>query len=366
MATKLAPTLPPEAHRKEVQWKKLDELELDPLNPRLKEGLEKATQPELLAELAREYELQDLARSIADNGYFSEEPLVTVKHRSKWVVIEGNRRLAALQLLAKPDAAPKELRDQWRELSQNRKKRVTEVPILEYSDRHEVTPYLGFRHITGVMQWRPYQKARYIAQLVEGRNAYTFPQIARIIGSRAATVREHYIAYTLARQARDQMAIDTSFAEASFGVLRRSLSDPDIRTFIGLELDKKEKELGKPVPPKRAENVKEFFEWAFGTADHPAVMKESRDLRKLGTVMASARALQVLRSSDDLDYAFEISGGEERKLIENLNAASYNLDQALPLSVRHNKSKDVIVAVAKCRDTFSAILRYFPSVAKEK
>ena len=36
-----------------------------------------------------------------------------------------------------------------------------------YAQRSEVTPYLGFRHITGVMQWRPYQKARYIAQLVE-------------------------------------------------------------------------------------------------------------------------------------------------------------------------------------------------------
>jgi ParB-like chromosome segregation protein Spo0J len=352
---------PPEAERKEVQWVDLDDLRLDPQNPRLREGIENASQPELLAELAKEYELQDLARSIADNGYFSEEPLVTVKQGSKWIVVEGNRRLAALQLLDDPDVAPKEIRKQWLELSASRKKRVVTVPILEYRKRSEITPYLGFRHITGVMQWRPYQKARYIAQLVED-NEYTFPQIARIIGSRSPTVREHYIAYTLVRQARDQMAIDTSYAESAFGVLRRSLSDPNIRSYIGLELDRTEAQLGKPVPRNRADNVKEFFEWAFGTDDHKPVLRESRELRKLGVVMAHARAVEVLRSSDDLDYAFEISGGEERKLLENLNAASYNLDQAMPLSIRHKKSRDVTEALGKCRDTLAEMLKNFPSI----
>ena len=74
---------PPVAGRKEVQWPQLSDLRLDGHNPRLKEGMENASQPELLAELASEYELQDLGRSIADNGYFSEEPLVAAKARRK-------------------------------------------------------------------------------------------------------------------------------------------------------------------------------------------------------------------------------------------------------------------------------------------
>jgi hypothetical protein len=355
----------PEAERKDVQWVKLDQLRLDPRNPRLKEGMENASQAELLAELATEYELQDLARSIADNGYFSEEPLVAVKDKNKptWTIVEGNRRLAALQLLERPDAAPRDLRKQWTELSVNRLKRVSSVPILEYDKRNEVTPYLGFRHITGVMQWRPYQKARYISQLVED-NELTFPQIARVIGSKSPTVREHYIAYTLVRQARDQMLIDTTFAEASFGVLRRSLSDPNIRSFIGLELDKSEKELAKPIPKSKSDRVEEFFEWAFGDNETDAVLRDSRELKKLGAVLASARSLDVLRSSKDLDYAFELSGGEEKKLLENLNAASYNLDQALPLSIRHKKSKDVAASLERCRDTLNEILKNFPNLAK--
>jgi ParB-like chromosome segregation protein Spo0J len=273
----------------------------------------------LLQQLAREFELQDLGRSIADNGYFSEEPLVAIKDRGgkSWTVIEGNRRLAALQLLANPGAAPRELRKQWQELSDGRKKRVETVPILEYANRAEVTPYLGFRHITGVMQWGPYQKARYIAQLVEDAGQ-TFAEIARIIGGRTPTVREHYVAYTLVRQSRDQMSIDTQSAEDAFGVLRRSLSDPNIRDYIGLRLDKSESALARPVPKSKAENVKEFFGWAFGTPEDRPVLRDSRELKKLGAVMKSERAIEALRSSRDLDYAFELSGGEERKLLENL------------------------------------------------
>jgi hypothetical protein len=118
------------------------------------------------------------------------------------------------------------------------------------------------------------------------------------------------------------------------------------------------------VPRKHAGRVKEFFEWAFGTEERKPVLPESRDLKKLGVVLASARALDVLRSSNDLDYAFAISGGEERKLLDHLNAASYNLDQALPLSIRHKRSKDVMNVLTKCRDTLAEILRNFPSVAK--
>ncbi len=162
------------------------------------------------------------------------------------------------------------------------------------------------------------------------------------------------------------MAIDTSYAEQAFGVLRRALSDPNIRGYIGLELDKPEKDLARPVPKSRADKVREFFEWAFGGEGKKPVLRESRELKKLGVVMAHARALDALRSSDNLDYAFEISGGEERKLLENLNAASYNLDQALPLSIRHKKSRNVMEALTRCRDTFFAILKNFPNLVKDQ
>ena len=347
---------PREGTEKAVQWVKISDLRLDPLNPRLPEGHEKSTHPELLKELAIEYELQDIGQSIADNGYFAEEPLVTIKNGSTWTVVEGNRRLAALLLLENPSSAPKASREKWDVLAKERKIIVKKVPILEYTDRNEIIPYLGFRHITGVLQWRLYQKARYISQLVEDASM-SFTSIARIIGSKTPTVRDHYVAYTLLRQARDSFLIETEFAEESFGVLRRALSDPNIRKFIDLDVGRTEKQLARPVAKGNASAVTELLVWMFGTDEQDPVLKDSRQLKTLGEVLASTRATAVLRSSKDLEYAFGLSGGEERKLVESLNSASYHLDQALPLALRHGKDKGVLAAFDRCQRTFKEIAR---------
>jgi ParB-like chromosome segregation protein Spo0J len=356
-----------QAARKEVEWVSIDRLDLDPLNPRLPDGMEHSKQPQLLETLAKEYDLTELGQSISDNGYFSEEPLVSVPGRSKgrWTVVEGNRRLAALKLLANPDAAPRMYRNHWRELSTGRKLFVDFVPILVYDRRTEVTPYLGYRHITGVLQWRPYQKARYIAQLVED-GKQSFAEIARTIGSKAPTVREHYVAYTLVRQARDAFAIDTTNVEDSFGVLRRALSNPNVRDFMGVRLDLDETALKRPLPNKKAKQVEELFSWMFGLDGEDAVLRDSRGITKLGVVLEKAEAIESLRTTRDLDLAFELAGGEERRLIHSLGRASYYLDEALPMAIRHRRSEEVARAFAKCRSTFRAIDRHFQDDADKQ
>lgn len=344
--------------RREVRWRKLDELLLDSNNPRLPDGYENAGQAQLLKLLAEDYALMDLGRSIGENGYFSEEPLVTVKHPSqdKWVVVEGNRRLAALLLIHSPSKAPKDIQEVWTEIAAAAKKTVKEVPTLEYHDRQEITPYLGFRHITGVLAWRPYQKGRYVTQLVED-GKLGFAEIARLIGSKPKTVREHYVSYTLVRQAKNSFNLDTELVEESFGILRRALSDPSIRAYIGLNLDRKEKKLARPLKKANAERLEEAFRWIFGTKTKPSAIRESRDLSKLGAVLANQKALAALKTSGDLSYAFELSGGEEKRLIETLSKASYQLDQAFPMVVRHKKSKDVHTLAEKCLGVMQEIAR---------
>jgi ParB-like chromosome segregation protein Spo0J len=344
--------------RREVKWRALDQLLLDNKNPRLPDGFQNATQAQLLNLLAEDYALPDIGSSIAENGYFSEEPLVTIEHPTldKWIVVEGNRRLAALLLLVAPKKAPKELQDTWTEIADGAKKTVSEVPTLVYSHRREITPYLGFRHITGVLEWRPYQKGRYVAELVE-EGKLDFAEIARLIGSKSKTVREHYVSYTLVRQAKNSFNLDTERAQESFGILRRALSDPSIRDYIGLELDRKERELSKPLKKSDAVRLDETFRWMFGTKSKAAAIRESRDLSKLGAVLANDKARAALKTSGDLSYAFELSGGEEKRLIEALSKASYQLDQALPMVIRHKKSKDVLTLAEKCLGVMEEIAR---------
>lgn len=343
--------------RREVLWKPLDSLLLDNQNPRLPDGFEQASQSQLLSILAKDYDLLDIGRSIAANGYFSEEPLVTVSHPTaeKWIVVEGNRRLAALLLLSAPNKAPKDLRDEWTEVADSSRP-PREIPILVYESRDEITPYLGFRHITGVLEWRPYQKGRYIAQLVE-ESKLGFAAIAGLIGSRPKTVKEHYVTYTLARQARDAFNIDIEAAQDSFGNLRRSLSEPGIREFIGLNLDRAERDLAKPLPKAKAKQVAELFAWMFGTDEKDAALNDSRQIPMLGSILANEKSCAALRSTNNITYAFELSGGEEQRLVDSLSKASYQLDQALPMALRHKSSRNVVGIASKCLEVMLEIAR---------
>jgi hypothetical protein len=73
------------------------DLNFDAQNPRLIEyvGKAKPSQPDLLGVLWDLMAVDEIAMSIAASGFWDHEPLLVVKENKKWVVIEGNRRLAA-------------------------------------------------------------------------------------------------------------------------------------------------------------------------------------------------------------------------------------------------------------------------------
>src|SRR5690349_1300494 len=86
----------------EVEYVEPDKLRFDSHNPRLVEFLEenkKPSQDELLQVLWDEMAVDELVMSIAKSGYMPYEPLLVAKEGGELVVIEGNRRLAAVLLL---------------------------------------------------------------------------------------------------------------------------------------------------------------------------------------------------------------------------------------------------------------------------
>jgi hypothetical protein len=350
---------PPTAKRHDVEWFEVGALELDPENPRLPPDIEDSSPNGLLATLATEYDLTELGQSIAVHGYFSEEPLVVVAEDGRSIVVEGNRRLAALKLLDNPNAAPEDYRKRWKELSDNRKVKVIEVPVLRYETRPEVTPYLGYRHITGVLPWGPYQKARYIAQLVENAEL-SFADIARTIGSKAPTVREHYITFTLIRQSKEDFGLGIDRALEEFGVLRRALSDPRIRGFIGLNINRSENELQKPVPPDNSEAVQELFSFMFGDKDNEPVLQDSRQLTALGLVLSKPETVDALRESRSIDEAYRLAGGEEQLAINILGEAETALHEAVPLTAKYRESRSIMRAFERVSEAYEELAEQFP------
>jgi hypothetical protein len=354
--------------RREVQWIPVERLLLDSFNPRLPEGMHGADQEESLTRLAEDYSLLEIGQSLADNGYFSEEPLVAMPaaHRDGYfLVLEGNRRLAALKLLREPSIAARLRLREWRELAKNCKYPLDEVPVRVYQTRDEITPYLGFRHISGVVKWEPIAKARFINYLIKDRGI-TFAQVAREIGSKVPVVRGTYVTYRIVLQARDDFGIETKWVEEDFSVLYRGLSTPGIRDYISVSLDKSEKDLERPVPKRKHKELGELLLWMFGNKTTTAALKDSRQLSDLGAVLESEGATAALRSSRDLSIAFQLTGGEQRRLLDHLRDAGFHLDEALRDMHRHKRSKEVETAVRRCYGSMLEILKHFPHIEAEE
>lgn len=359
MATR-APALP----RSVPGSKKLALLDFDPQNPRLPEDDQGASQPQLLEIMARDYRIIEIGSSLADNGYFHEEPLVVMpspETEGRFLVLEGNRRLAALKLIEDPGASPRQAAE-WRELRSRAIERGHDlkesIPIVEYDDRDAVTAFLGFRHISGALKWEPLAKARFVHHLVHERHM-GFREVAREIGSKSNWVKSQYVAYRVFLQAR-AWGIDTEGFEKEFSVFGRALQ-PATRDYIGVEYDD-ESALAEPVPDDRREELAELLSWIFGDDGRPPALKESRDLGKLNAVLQDEDATAELRANRDLEYAFLMAGGELDDLIQTLRRARHNLDESLRSVHRHRDDEKVQGLVKSCYGSATELARQFPEL----
>ena len=290
---------------------------------RVTHGFESVSEAQLLKDILRRYNLVELARSISDKGFTPRhaEALLVIKHPSTndhYLVVEGNRRLAALKLLTSKGSreAAGATSAEWNELADTAAAHDLEsVPVVVYADRRALEDYLGFRHITGPRPWRPEAKARYIAQLL-GHDK-TILEVARRIGSNARTVRRFAEAHGIYTQALEA-EIPMGRAELGFGVFYNALDQEGVRTYLGLGRQADIKGLPKsPVPRENLSKLRDVVELLFGgeSKGSDRVITESRELRKLGLVLADGPARRNLLLLRDLERAWRIAGGGRDELI---------------------------------------------------
>ncbi|MXY54385.1 MAG: hypothetical protein F4Y86_17905, partial [Gammaproteobacteria bacterium] len=168
-----------------IQGIEVARLLLDDQNPRLPERLHGEPQSEILAFLFRQAALEELAQSYLDNGFFQHEPLIVVPQGGgRFVVVEGNRRLAALKILLNAEEADL-LRFIGMEPTSAQRLSLVEVPCFVVGDRALVHPFVGFRHIGGIKTWPPEAKARYVLEEIRriaGESPDPFRELGRRVG----------------------------------------------------------------------------------------------------------------------------------------------------------------------------------------
>ena len=333
-----------------VEWS-VERLRLDPDNPRLAETQQEATQKELLEIFYGSYDLEPLLLSMAQHGYFSEEPLIGVRGPDDggggevFTIVEGNRRLAALQILLFEWARKAVDTVNVPEIVPGALGRLNPVPVKEYFSRADVIPYLGVRHIRGVKDWDPLAKARYVRWL---RNeGYSIRDIVRMIGGRRDVVQRWLLTLFMMEQAN--ATSDAPWTESpdefKFSWLYTALGYARVRDYLGLDEQALSDPRPNPVDPDNKQALMQHMRDLYGPPpgnSQLAKVKDSRELRQLAAVYASPRALDLLRAGEPLSEAYSRSVGEQEELLDYLREINRDLEKSLSIAHRHKGHAEIL------------------------
>lgn len=319
------------------KWKpqpiQVRDLHFDPQNPRLRAaGINARDEDAVIEVLWKEMAADEVALSIAANGFFQYEPLFAANEGGRLHVIEGNRRLAAVRILTDPKLRAKLGATDLPEISAEAKGKLTTLPVI-ICKRDELWQFIGFKHINGPQSWQSYSKAHYIAW-VHNELGIPLDVIARRIGDQHRTAGRLYDGLMTLEQAEDAGVFDREDRQKkhfAFSHLYTGLSYPGIRGFLGLPTEERVIAKKRPVPKAKERQLGELMIWLFGSKKEnkqPVVVSQNPDLRNLDEVLHSDAGTVALRKGLPLEVSLEISKGDDRVFREAIIEAKLNLQKA--------------------------------------
>lgn len=337
---------------------KLNNLKFDAQNPRLPMRLQGVTDENKVIDYMVKYgNVTELMLSIGETGYSEAEPLLVVKEGTdKYIVVEGNRRLAALKLLN--DSELTKVRIQLiNSVVSGAKYIPEEVPCIVYASREDVLDYLGYRHITGVKDWGALEKARYLDQLYQ-IHIKSIPQekiyqkLAKMIGSRSDYVYKLHTALKLYNKANDKAyyGADIKEEDISFSWLTTALGYYGISKYLGIS------ESNEPsLDTLNEENYKKIFTWMFFPGK--SVVKESRQISDLAKITEYPLALERLEKGSSIEEALLYTSAPSDAFIDMLKKAKQQLKQVKEgieqLSEEPPEAKELIEDIERLLKTIS-------------
>lgn len=302
---------------------------------------------DILTHLIKTGSVAELMLSMGENGFFAGEALLLIEdseEHGKYIVIEGNRRVTALKLLHQPSLATV-MKQKIEEAASQKKKTLsdlTDIPSIIFTDRNDIKKYLGYRHITGIKDWKSLEKARYMHDLYihlkneTNSDAEVYKDIARSIGSTVPYVKRILQAYSmyLYVENKDFFNIpglnDQNFY---FVNLSDSLNRPNIKQFLWSDEDENFKQ----------ENLEKFVKWIFeeNQEGKTRLKGTSSDLKDLDMIISNPKALALFESREaSLSSAAFLAEDSETILAISLENALKHLEEAYRVLPKiHNFNK---------------------------
>jgi len=207
-----------------------------------------------------------------------------------------------------------------------------QIPALIYNNRKEILNYLGYRHITGIKEWDPLQKARYLEQLADSlsidNEAELHESLAKTIGSKRYYVAQLLTGLNIYRKIKEQEYFDIEDLDEEqidFSLLTTSLNYSSLSNFLELNSNRDPSLTGLNL-----DKLETFTNWLFKkNASGKTRVGESRNLKLLSKIVEFDKALEKFEDGDPLEEAvkytdqpdeiFSISIREAKRELKNAN-----------------------------------------------
>lgn len=313
----------------------LSDLQFDRQNPRFVDS-RFVDETEIINELYEQNDVDELIQSILSAGYIDFEPLIVLDEGK--IVLEGNRRLAALKLIS-DESLRNKLKVSLPKIQQRNPLPVTVRAIL-VNNRDDARSFIGFKHINGPFKWDALAKAKYAAEWF--KSGGDIAEISRTLGDNHNTVRRLVNGWFALEQAKED-GFDLSQISRkhfAFSHLYTALTRTSVRNFLGLDADSlSSAPTPNPVPAEKTTEFQQLMSWLYGQehkGQPPLIQSQNPDLNNLSEVLANPEAKVMLLAKRDLSVAYKRVKPESTRFEEALMKAATMCQDALGLAGAFN------------------------------
>lgn len=249
---------------------------LDPNNPRFWTQANRPTVPDKnipddskQAKARQEIDqhgISDLYNSILRNGFLLLDrivvrPIVGVPDR--YVVVEGNRRFRSLSKLRADIKNDDVVGEEIDEAAlQHLLQETDEIEVLIYngSDGVDISwMFQGIRHISGIRQWDPAQRAKLVAEQIDGEHK-KLGVVGQQFGLSAQATGRLYRTYRALTQMREDEEFSAKARNDYFSLFEEVLRNNILKEWLGWdEAQKKFSDLN---------NLRRFYSWISPDEEH--------------------------------------------------------------------------------------------------
>lgn len=288
----------------------LEDLLLDPNNFRFKRPgsgsevaearfIEDSVQTAVLEQIKSDG-IVELKRSIAENGFVPVERIVIRKFEKteeeitdeddqepdgpKYVVIEGNRRTAALKFLKGEHAGGAAISDSIVQV-------FSAVPVLlaENATDDDLLAIMGIRHVGGPKEWGGYQSALLVYQLLDDTEL-TAREVASRLGLSVQEVNRRHRAFSALTQMNNDEEYGESVTPDLYPIFHEALGQPTIRDWLGWD--------SQQLKFLKDDTRELLYSWLSGADGAVRKISSYGEMRDLKQILDNTDALTALKDDD--------------------------------------------------------------------